>query len=227
VPENVYLVFSKPPEWLAADEFDRWYESHLGEILAVAGYEGARRFAVHAAVGSTSPTMYSRLALYAISGEPAETTARLERAIQAGSIMLPEWFGEVRFASFVGHALEGPIDLATLDHAYVVFSRPPDQIGLEDYIDWYATHMRENLTADGFDAAWRYRLEPDLIDPLAPCDAVHAALYEVHGELPALRVALKDAADAGRVGFPEWFGEIQFASMDCLASSAALTAVGA
>ena len=225
--ENVYLVFSKPPEWLAADEFDRWYEEHAGEIVAVEGYDAARRFALHAAVGSTSPTMYSHLALYAISGEPAEVAARLEREIQDGSIVLPDWFGEVRFASFVGHALEGPIDLAALDHAYLVFSRQPARIGLEDYIDWYATHMRENLTADGFDAAWRYRLEPDRIDPLAPCDAVHAALYEVHDELPALRVALKEAADAGRVGFPEWFGEIQFASLDCLAISAALSGVGA
>ena len=211
MPENIYLVFSKPPEWLAADEFDSWYEAHVGEILAVEGYSAARRFALHAAVGSTSPTMYSHLALYGITGDPAETTAGLDRVIKAGSIVLPDWFGEARFASFVGHALEGPIDFATLDHVYLVFSKQPAQIGLEDYIDWYATHMRENLTADGFDAAWRFRLEPDLVDPLAPCDAVHAALYEVHGDLPQLRVALKEAADAGRVGFPEWFGEIQFA----------------
>jgi hypothetical protein len=227
VSENIYLVFAKPPEWLAADEFDRWYEGHVGEILAVDGYTAARRFALHAAVGSTSPTMYSHLALYAISGDPAATAAGLEREIQAGSIVLPDWFGDVRFASFVGHALEGPIDFTTLDHVYLVFSRQPAQIELDDYIDWYAGHMRENLTADGFDAAWRYRLEPDLIDPLAPCDAVHAALYEVHAELPALRVALTEAADAGRVGFPEWFAEIQFASLDCLAISGAVTAVGA
>jgi hypothetical protein len=227
LPENIHLVFSKPPEWLAADEFDRWYEAHLGEILAVEGYAAARRFAPHAAVGTGSPTMYSHLALYGITGDPAETSARLEREVEAGSIALPDWFGEVRFASFFGQALEGPIDFSTLDHVYLVFSKQPAQIGLEDYIEWYATHMRENLTADGFDAAWRFRLEPDRIDPLAPCDAVHAALYEVHGDLPQLRVALKEAADAGRVGFPEWFGEIQFASMDCLAISDAISPVGA
>ncbi len=205
MPENVYLVFSEPPARLAADEFDRWYDTHLDEILAVDGYDAARRFELHAAVGTTSPTMYSRLALYGISGEPAETLAGLERAITAGSVDIPEWFGEARFASFVGRALEGPIDFATLDHTYLVFSRPPAQIGLEDYIDWYHGHMRENLTATGFDAAWRYRLEPDRVDALAPCDADHAALYEVHGDMPTLRAALKEAADAGRnVGMSPW-----------------------
>jgi hypothetical protein len=227
VPENVHLVFSEPPEWLAVDEFDRWYEAHLDDILAVEGYDTARRFEPHAAVGTGPPTMYSRLALYGISGDPAQTLAGLDRAVKDGSVPLPEWFGEARFASFVGHALEGPIDLATLDHTYLVFSRPPPQIGLEDYIDWYHGHMRENLTATGFDTAWRYRLEPDLVDPLAPCEAVHAALYEVHGDMPTLRAALKEAADAGRVGFPEWFGEIQFASMDCYAISGAVSAVRA
>jgi hypothetical protein len=226
VPENICLVFSKPPEWLGAEEFDRWYQYHVGDILAVEGFETARRFALDTAVGSTSPTMYSHLALYGVAGDPAQALATLGRATESGAVPLPDWFGEVRFASFVGHALEGPVDFATLDHVYLVFSKPPAEIGLEDYIDWYATHMRENLTADGFDAAWRYRLEPDRIDPLAPCESVHAALYEVHGDLPTLRVALKEAADAGRVGFPDWFGAIQFASLDCRAVSETLTAVG-
>jgi hypothetical protein len=49
----------------------------------------------------------------------------------------------------------------------------------------------------------------------------------VHGELPQLRGALKEAADAGRVGFPDWFGEILFASLDCHAASAAHVGVAA
>jgi len=49
----------------------------------------------------------------------------------------------------------------------------------------------------------------------------------VHGELPELRAALKEAADAGRVGFPEWFDEILFASLDARAASETLVGVGA
>ena len=65
----------------------------------------------------------------------------------------------IRFASFYGWALEGPIDLDRLDHLYAVFSKPPEAMPLDEFIDWYHTHARENLTADGFDAVWRYRLE--------------------------------------------------------------------
>ena len=51
---------------------------------------------------------------------------------------------------------------------------------------------------------------------------MHAALYEVHAELPALRAALKEAIDAGRVDFPDFFDDILFASLDCHAASPAL-----
>ena len=221
--DNIQLVFSRPPEGLDPGEYDRWYEGHVGDILAVEGYEAVRRFALHAANGEAVPTMYSHLALYVIGGEPADTLARLQRAVRDGTVALPDWFDDVRFASFVGHGLEGPIDLESLDHTYVVFSTPPARIPHPDYFEWYATHMRENLTADGFEVAWRYRLEPEAVDPLAPSDAIHAALYQVHGELPQLRAALKEAADAGRVGFPDWFWEITFGSVDALACSPART----
>jgi hypothetical protein len=227
VSENVCLVFSKPPEGLSADEFGRWYEGHVGDILRVDGFRAARRFNLEAARGDTSPTMYPHLSLYAIDGDAGEALARLDEAVAAGDVPLPDWFGGIRFASFFGSPLEGPIDLRRLDHAYMVFSTPPAAIALDDYVDWYATHARENLTADGFDEVWRYRIEPDRIDPLAPCDAVHAALYEVHGEMPELRAALREAADAGRVGFPEWFDDIKFASLDAHAASAPVVAVGA
>jgi hypothetical protein len=53
------------------------------------------------------------------------------------------------------------------------------------------------------------------------------AIYEVHGELPQLRAALKEAADAGRVGFPEWFGDILFASLHAHAASPTIAGVSA
>ena len=223
MPDNIYLAFSQRPEALSADEYGRWYEGHLADILAVDGFVSARRFTLEAAVGSTSPTMYAHLAAYTLDGDPQDALRELSRALGAGAIPYPEWFSLIRFASFIGQPLEGPIDLAALDHCYMVFSKPPAQIATDAYNEWYATHMRENLTATGFERAWRYAIEPDQVDPKAPCEAVHAALYEVHGELPELRVALKEAADAGRVGFPEWFGEILFASLDAHAASGVLT----
>ncbi len=221
--ENVYLVFSKPPEEMSLAAFGEWYEQHVRDILTVDGFVAARRFVFQAVTGDTSPTMYSHLALYVIEGDPH---AAMERLAAAG-VPHPEWFDRGRWASFYGHPLEGAIDLDSLDHAYIVFSRQPPQMPLEEFIDWYATHARENCTAEGFDDVWRYRLERDSVDPLDPNESVHVAIYEVHGELPALRAALKEAAAAGRVGFPEWFGEILFASLDAYAASSTLAGVSA
>jgi len=224
VPENVYLVFSSPPAGIDAAEYGDWYEGHVHDILGVEGFAAARRFDLEVIRGDTSPTMYTHLSLYEIDGDPREAMARLAKVSGTDAVPLPEWFGGIRFASFYGAPLEGAIDLAALDHLYAVFSRPPDSLPLEEFIDWYATHARENLTAEGFERMWRYRLDPDTVDPAAPPRVQHAALYEVHGELPQLRAALKAAADAGRVGFPDFFDDILFASLDCHAASRVLAA---
>jgi hypothetical protein len=213
---NVHLVFSTPPAQVSYEDFSGWYEGHVADILAGPGFLAARRYRLEGVVSDRPPTMYGHLSLYHVEGDGSAALAELERRVQAGEVPLPEWFGDIRFASFDGLALED--DGSRLpDHAYLVFSKPPDGMGFEDFSRWYAVHMRENLTAEGFDAAWRFGLRSATVDADAPCDAVHAAWYEVHGELPALRAALAEARDAGRVHFPDWFGDIEFASVNCVA----------
>jgi hypothetical protein len=213
---NVHFVFSSPPAAVPFEDYSAWYEGHVADILAGPGFLAARRYRVHGAVSDRPPTMYPHLSLYHVADDGSEALAELDRRVRNGDVPLPEWFGDIRFASFDGLALEDD-DSQLPDHAYLVFSKPPAGMGFEDFSRWYAVHMRENLTADGFDAAWRFALQPATVDADAPCEAVHAAWYEVHGELPELRVALKEAADAGRVSFPPWFGDIEFASVDCVA----------
>lgn len=41
MPENLLLVFSKPPEGLSDEEYNRWYDFHLGEILVAPGFVAA------------------------------------------------------------------------------------------------------------------------------------------------------------------------------------------
>jgi hypothetical protein len=227
VPENVYLVFSKPPEDISAEEFGEWYEQHVRDILTVDGFTAARRFNLNAISGDTSPTMYSHLALYVIEGDAHEAMVRLYAASASGTAAHSEWFDRGRWASFYADPLEGPIDLDRLDHAYLVFSRQPASMPLEDFTEWYRTHARENCTAEGFDDVWRYTLEASVVDPIDPGESAHVAIYEVHGELPQLRAALKEAADAGRVGFPDFFDDILFASLDAYAASATIVAINA
>jgi hypothetical protein len=42
--ENLHLVLSKPPEAISDDEYNRWYDFHLGELLVVPGFVSARRY---------------------------------------------------------------------------------------------------------------------------------------------------------------------------------------
>ena len=67
---NVHIVFSKPPDRISDEEFNRWYDPHLDEILVVPGFVSARRFRMERArrgpgcgrraVGATSPCTRSR-----------------------------------------------------------------------------------------------------------------------------------------------------------------------
>jgi len=221
---SVYFVFSNPPPDVGEAEYSDWYERHVDEIVAGPGFAGARRYWLAPVTGGP-PANYRHLSLYELEGEDSQPAmGELAKRMAAGELTLRDWFGRIRFASFHGAALQDH-SIQLPDHAYLVFSKPPPQIGFDPYSDWYAIHLRENLTADGFDAGWRYRLEPDTVDPEAPCEAVHAAIYDVSEDEPALRWSLAESrADGRRVTYPEWFGQIEFASLDCLAISAHVTA---
>jgi hypothetical protein len=221
--ESAHFVFSTPPTSVTDAEFDGFYERHVAEILETPGFAEARRYRLERIVGDGPPTIYRHLALYAIEGDSHQALTQLERRIQNGAVTVPAWHSQIRFASFDATGLQDA-QARLPEHAYLVFSKPPASIPFDDYSRWYDVHARENLTADGFDAAWRYKLDAVTVDPEAPCSASHAALYEVSAELPALRRALADAREAGRVHFPDWFGEIEFASVDCLAASAKVPA---
>jgi hypothetical protein len=218
----LHFVFSTPPASITDAEFDAFYERHVAEILETAGFLAARRYWLAPIVGDRPPTGYRHLSLYEVEGDSRDALALLEQRADRGELTTPDWFPKVRFASFDGIPLEEAAPRLPA-HAYLVFSKPPSSIPFGEYSRWYATHARENLTADGFDAAWRYGLQAVTIDGDAPCAASHAALYEVSAELPELRRALAEARDAGRVHFPDWFGEIEFASVDCVAASSRIS----
>ena len=217
---QVYFVFTEAPDGVDAATFERRHDTDSRRLLADAGFEALRRFTMAPDVGTIPPIMYTHMALYTVD----DAAASRGRIIGSDA----SWAPDVRAASFRGYALEEPtIDLARLGHIYLVFTKPPPQVTVPQFFEWYVTHMRENLTADGFDAAWRYRVERDVVDPLAPSDAVHAALYEVHGELPELRASLDRAEKDGRVVFPEWFPGMRLACLDCYAISEVIdTAAG-
>jgi hypothetical protein len=211
--KNLHLVFSRPPEGMSHDEYNRWYDFHLSEILASEGFTAARRFALHTVRGEASPAMYDYLSAYEIEGDPAQVMATLEAHVP--SMKLPEWFPRIRFASWTCISLDGRVEPNLVDHAYLVFSTPPDGMSFDDFSRWYATHIDENLTTPGLVSGRRFRLEPEVVDAGAPATASHLALYEVAVDLDEMRRGLDAGIAAGRIHLPDWFAQIRFVSLDC------------
>lgn len=215
--ENLHLVFSQAPEWLSEPEYNRWYDFHLGEILVVPGFVGARRYRLQLTVGTAPLSRHTFLALYEIEGDPAAVMRNLDGEVQSGSMDLPEWFPQIRFASFNGFSLGNVSDPVMADHFYLVFSKAPPGVGEEDYVAWYGDHLEENLTTQGFLNGWRFRLQPVVMDPASPAEFTHLALYEVEGELAVLQAGLVAARASGAVHIPRWFDQIRFVSFDATA----------
>jgi hypothetical protein len=220
MPHAVYLVLSVPPASVTEGEYSGWYDGHVAEILETPGFVAARRYWLASAVPDRPPVEYRHAVVYVIDRPSTEPLADLGRRMDAGELTIPDWFGDIRVASFDGRPLEEE-ELELPDHAYLVFSHAPRRFTTEEYYGWYYAHARENLTSDGLDTVWRYGLTPVSVDPNRLGRATHAAFYQVHRELPALRSALQESIDARRVDIPGWLPEGDFVSFDCLSAGAA------
>jgi len=223
MPAPVHFVLSIPPAGVADDDYASWYDRHLLEILETPGFVAARRYWLGPASTERPPVEFRHAALYIMDRPSEEPLAELGRRIQAGTLTIPDWFPAIRFASFDGRPLEDE-ELDLPDHAYLVLSHAPRRFTTDEFYGWYYAHARENLTSDGFDTVWRYALTPVTVDPEALGSATHAAFYEVHGELPALRRALEESARARRVDIPDWMPEGEFVSWECVAGAPARSA---
>ena len=126
---NLHIVFSRFPDSVSEQEFNEWYEAHLGEILSIPGFVSAQRFRLEEAVvdREVSEQPYRFLALYEVESEPAELAAAMRRLNRATSDSyrarkaagddgpeLPSWWSEVSFASWNCVALGGRVTLAEL-----------------------------------------------------------------------------------------------------------------
>lgn len=127
MPQQLQIVFSDPGDGVSDEEFDRWYEAHLQEILAIPGFRAAQRYQLQPQVVDGATQVPSRrVVVYEVDRDAEALTAEMERMNlrDAGSYeelkqtdadgpALPEWWSQVRFASWhcvpVGERVEaGP-----------------------------------------------------------------------------------------------------------------------
>jgi hypothetical protein len=88
----VYLVQSNAQEG-RDDEFNQWYDSvHLPEVLAIEGFESARRFRRSALLDrpDAPAAAFEYFAIYELSGDPVQAVKGLGQAVKAGEIQMSD-----------------------------------------------------------------------------------------------------------------------------------------
>jgi hypothetical protein len=123
VPRILNIVFSRPPASATDEEFNQWYDAHLGEMLAIKGVVAAERYRLEPVVESESLAAYRYLAVFELDADPA---AVWQEQVEAGLTTresyvelkksgdseppLPDWWDDVQFAAWtcvpIGERLE-------------------------------------------------------------------------------------------------------------------------
>ncbi len=111
---NLHLVFSHPGEGVSDEEFDRWYDEHLDEILSMPGFHSAQRYRLEPAVQDADVRFpFRNVVVYQVDDDTEALMRGMEEArlVTADSYAdrkaggddgprLPQWWAGVRFHSF-------------------------------------------------------------------------------------------------------------------------------
>jgi hypothetical protein len=103
--ERLYLVFSEKPADVSAEEYDRWYHTHVRENIEVPGFTAARRYSA-TPVRASGEALTQHLAIYEYEGEMAAWREKLTTRLENREIVLPEFFGRIAFNSWDCAAIE-------------------------------------------------------------------------------------------------------------------------
>jgi len=116
---TVYIVFSRRPQVVTEELSDRWDEAHVSQVLGAPGFAVAARYDLVPALDEPAePDRYTSGAIYEIELSAPEAMGALAAELSSGRMDLPDWFGEIRFSSWLadplglreaqGHRLERP-----------------------------------------------------------------------------------------------------------------------
>ena len=96
MPKALMVVGSNPASPEQEDEYNRWYvEEHFPDVLAVEGFEVARRYKLSPVrpMAETQPSPFGYLALYEVEADDLEQAGRdLQAALDSGAIPISETF---------------------------------------------------------------------------------------------------------------------------------------
>jgi hypothetical protein len=126
-------------------------------------------------------------------------------------------------------------------YVHLVFSDPPAGVTEDEFNGWYDAHVQEILAVDGWVAATRYRITPE-VGAAESGGYRYLSLYELDvppeqavANLAAAGMGNADtyiemkgegAAAADPLPLPDWFAGIRFASWNATGTSERITPAG-
>jgi hypothetical protein len=239
LPPAVYVVFSRRPELVTEQEYDRWHEIHISQVLGVPGFAAAARYELVPALEEPAgPDQFTRASIYEIDASSREAMANLAHAVSSGSMELPDWFRAIHLGSWLAHPLGQRIERGVtgaekgFTSLQLVFSDAGDAehpVSDQSFDGWYEQHLDEILSIPGFTSAQRYRLE----EVTRPADGTipgrRLCIYtttkspaELRAEMERMDLLsadsysrLKDTDPTGPA-LPEWWDRVRFASWNLI-----------
>jgi hypothetical protein len=105
VADRFFVVLSEPPSDVSEDEFNRWYDLHVREILALPGWVAAERLALRFVHSRGEAPRYSYYVRYEIDGDFDTAWKALRDAVDSGRMDMPDWFSGFSSAGWEGRSL--------------------------------------------------------------------------------------------------------------------------
>ena len=100
---NLYLVFSRKPEWISRDDYHSWYVDHAQENIESPGFASAQRYVVREVQNGRAVAEEQHLCVYEYEGDMSTWREDLTRRIQSGDIVLKDWHHDIGFRSWDCH----------------------------------------------------------------------------------------------------------------------------
>ncbi|HEY1776617.1 MAG TPA: hypothetical protein VGG41_10710 [Solirubrobacteraceae bacterium] len=98
--DHEYIVLSKPPEGVSAQDFNDFYDRHMREILELPGWVSAQRSALTLRGHRGEAFAYEYSVRYGIDGDLDTALAALREAVEERRLYFPDWFPGIRTSGF-------------------------------------------------------------------------------------------------------------------------------
>ena len=234
-----YIVFSRRPQAVTAELYDRWYEAHISQVVGVPGFAAAARYDLVPALDEPAePDRYTNAAVYEIELNAPAAMAALAAELSSGRMDLPDWFEQIRFSSWLADPLGQRIERGgsegnILAHSLqVVFSDAGDAehpVSDASFDGWYKEHLGEILSIPGFTSAQRYKLEEVTKPEGGTVPGRRLCIYttskppaELRAEMERMNLLSADSyeklkdTDSSGPELPQWWDTVRFAAWNLI-----------